>query len=236
MNFLQDRKVQNLIDLPPGYTPVKWRWVYVIKSNYYNSLPWQRSFPYIFFSCYVSLPGILLLCLPSLPSHPGTPYIHCMCPLTPMPFLVLLLDREYPFSSFLVMDAYFYSQFSHTNYVFLLLIHPSITFHDFLPFTQQNILPCSAMFFHLLSRPTSEYISPSTCTHSSLLIYAIYVLLFPCLVSPKSPRPNLPLSLVASELTKLLITFISPELVKLLITSTSLHSTFEGLLLIYLNH
>ena len=33
MNSLQDRKVWNLVDLPPGRTPVKGRWVYVVKSD-----------------------------------------------------------------------------------------------------------------------------------------------------------------------------------------------------------
>ena len=127
-------------------------------ANCYNSLPWQCSFPCIFFLCYISLPRILLLCLPFLSSHPGAPHVHYMHPLTPMLFLVILLDRGYPFSYFLVMGTYFYSQFSHTNYMSLLLIHSSLTFHDFLSFTQQNILHCSTTFLHLLSRPTLEYI------------------------------------------------------------------------------
>ena len=33
MDSLQDRKVWDLVDLPPGRTPVKGRWVYVVKSN-----------------------------------------------------------------------------------------------------------------------------------------------------------------------------------------------------------
>ena len=33
MDSLQDRKVWDLVDLPPGCTPVKGRWVYVVKSD-----------------------------------------------------------------------------------------------------------------------------------------------------------------------------------------------------------
>ena len=33
MNSLQDRKVWDLVDLSPGRTPVKGRWIYVIKSD-----------------------------------------------------------------------------------------------------------------------------------------------------------------------------------------------------------
>ena len=33
MDSLQDRKVWDLVDLPPGHTPVKGRWVYVVKSD-----------------------------------------------------------------------------------------------------------------------------------------------------------------------------------------------------------
>ena len=33
MDSLQDRKVWNLVNLPPGCTPVKGRWVYVVKSD-----------------------------------------------------------------------------------------------------------------------------------------------------------------------------------------------------------
>ena len=33
MDSLQDRKVWDLVDLPPGRTPVKGRWVYVVKSD-----------------------------------------------------------------------------------------------------------------------------------------------------------------------------------------------------------
>ena len=33
MDSLQDRKVWDLVNLPPGHTPVKGRWVYVVKSN-----------------------------------------------------------------------------------------------------------------------------------------------------------------------------------------------------------
>ena len=33
MDSLQDRKVWDLVDLPPGRTPVKGRWVYVLKCN-----------------------------------------------------------------------------------------------------------------------------------------------------------------------------------------------------------
>ena len=33
MDSLQDRKVWDLVNLPPGWTPVKGRWVYVVKSN-----------------------------------------------------------------------------------------------------------------------------------------------------------------------------------------------------------
>ena len=33
MDSLQDRKIWDLIDLPPGRTPVKGRWVYVVKSD-----------------------------------------------------------------------------------------------------------------------------------------------------------------------------------------------------------
>ena len=33
MDFLQDRKVWDLVDLPPDCTPVKGRWVYVVKSD-----------------------------------------------------------------------------------------------------------------------------------------------------------------------------------------------------------
>ena len=36
-------------------------------------------------------------------------------------------------SLFLVMDAYFSSQFSHISYILLLLLFPSLIFHDFLP-------------------------------------------------------------------------------------------------------
>ena len=102
-------------------------------ENCYDPLPGQHSFSYIFISCYIFLPGILLLCLSSLPSYPRAPHIYCMCPLTPMPFLVLLSDRGYPFSFFSVMDAYSSSQCSHIDYVFLLLIYPSLMFHDFSP-------------------------------------------------------------------------------------------------------
>ena len=72
----------------------------ITMSMCYDSLPWQHSFPCIFFSCHISLPGIPLLCLSSLSSYPGTPHVHCMRPLTPMPFIVLLLDRGYPFFPF----------------------------------------------------------------------------------------------------------------------------------------
>ena len=33
MDSLQDRKVWDLVDLPPGRTPIKGRWVYVVKSD-----------------------------------------------------------------------------------------------------------------------------------------------------------------------------------------------------------
>ena len=33
MDSLQDRKVWDLVGLPPGCTPVKGRWVYVVKSD-----------------------------------------------------------------------------------------------------------------------------------------------------------------------------------------------------------
>ena len=33
MDSLQDGKVWNLVNLPPGCTPVKGRWVYVVKSD-----------------------------------------------------------------------------------------------------------------------------------------------------------------------------------------------------------
>ena len=56
---------------------------------------WIALFPYLFFSCYVSFPGIPLLHLPSLSSYPGTPHIHRTRPLTPTPFLALLPDRGY---------------------------------------------------------------------------------------------------------------------------------------------
>ena len=70
-------------------------------TGYYNSLPWQHSFPYIFFLCHIPLPRIPLLCLSSLSSYPGTPHVHRMCPLTPTLFFVLLLDRGYPFLPFI---------------------------------------------------------------------------------------------------------------------------------------
>ena len=56
-----------------------------------------------------------------------------MRPLTPMLFLALLLDREYPYAyRFLVMDTYSSSRFSRIGCVPLLLILFSMTFHDIL--------------------------------------------------------------------------------------------------------
>ena len=69
--------------------------MYTLHASCYDSLPGQRSFPYFFFSCHISLPGIPFLHLSSLSSYLGTSHIHCTCPLTPMLFLVLLPDREY---------------------------------------------------------------------------------------------------------------------------------------------
>ena len=109
------------------------------------------------------------------------------------------------------MDAYSSSQFSHIDYMFLLLIFPSLMFHDFPP---------------LLSRSIPEYISPCTCTYSLLLICAIYTSYFPGLES-LALRPNLPSPLVH---------LVAPELAKLLITSISLHPTLKDSLLIYLDH
>ena len=106
------------------------------------------------------------------------------------------------------------------------LTHPlfyDIPWHSIL--TRQNVLPSSAMFFHLLSRSLLEYISPHTCTYSVLLICAIHASYLPCLESLAS-RPNLPSPLVH---------LVTPELTKLLIISTSLCPTLKGSLLLYLN-
>ena len=108
------------------------------------------------------------------------------------------------------MDTYSSSWFSHIDYMFLLLIFPSLTFHDLLP---------------LLSRSIPEYISPHTCTYSPLLICTIHASYLPCLESLAS-GPNLPLPLVH---------FVTPELAKLLITSISLHSTLKDSVLVYLD-
>ena len=99
----------------------------------YDSLLGLHSFPHFILSCHISFPRVPFLCLSSLSSYPGTPYIHCTRPLTPTPFLALLLDREYPYAyHFLVMDTYSSSQFSRIGCILLLLILFSITFHDIL--------------------------------------------------------------------------------------------------------
>ena len=140
---------------------------------------------------------------------------------------------------FLVMDDYSSSQFSCIGCVLLLLILFSMIFHDVLfllsrmfylvlpcsVLTQQNILPCSAMFFRLLSRSLLEYISPCTCTYSVLLICTIHVLHLFCLES-LAPRPNPPSPSVH---------LVAPELAKLLIISISLHPTLKDSLLFYLS-
>ena len=53
----------------------------------------QTNTIHFFLLCHISFPGVPFLCLPSLSSYPGTPHIHRTCPLTPMPFLILLPDR-----------------------------------------------------------------------------------------------------------------------------------------------
>ena len=67
--------------------------MYTLHASCYDSLPGQHSFPYFFFSCHISLLRVPFLHLSSLSSYLGTSHIHCMRPLTPTPFLVLLLDR-----------------------------------------------------------------------------------------------------------------------------------------------
>ena len=62
----------------------------------YDSLLRLCSFPHLILLCHISFPGVPFLCLSSLSSYPGTPYIHHTRPLTPMPFLALLPDRGYP--------------------------------------------------------------------------------------------------------------------------------------------
>ena len=100
----------------------------------YDSLLGLHSFPHLVLSCHVSFPRVPFLCLSSLSSYPGTPYIHCTRPLTPTPFLALLPDRGYSFAyHFLVMDTYSSSWFSRISCVPLLLILFSMTFHD-IPF------------------------------------------------------------------------------------------------------
>ena len=90
--------------------------------------------------------------------------------------------------------------------------------------TQWNILLSFVMFSHLLSRSSLEYISPHTCTYSTLLICAIHASHLFCLES-LAPRPNLPLPSVH---------LVAPELAKLLIISTSLYPTLKDSLLFYL--
>ena len=125
-----------------------------------------------------------------------------------------------------VMDYYFSSQFSHINYVF----HLILILFSYIPWlsilTQQNFPHPSLMFFCLLSRSLPEYISPHTCTYPTLLICAIYGLYLPSLES-LVPRPNLPLPLVL---------LVASELTKLLITSISLRPTLKGSFLVYLDH
>ena len=58
--------------------------------------------------------------------------------------------------------------------------------------TQRNILLSSVMFFRLLSRSPLEYISPHTCTYSTLLICAIHASHLLSL----APRPDPPSPLV----------------------------------------
>ena len=75
-----------------------------------------------------SLMPIITIFLSWDPSHspyaPSNPYtIHCITTRQGIFFLSLLL----------VMDAYSSSQFSHIHYIFLLLISPSLMFHDLLP-------------------------------------------------------------------------------------------------------
>ena len=71
------------------------------RGKCYNSLPKECSFPHLFFSCYISFPGVPFLYLPSLSSYPRTPHIHRTCSLTPTLFLALLLDRGYSLLSLL---------------------------------------------------------------------------------------------------------------------------------------
>ena len=110
---------------------------------------------------------------------------------------------------FLVMDDYSSSRFSCIGCVLLLLILLSMIFHDIL---------------FLLSRSLLEYISPHTCTYSTLLICAIHTSHLFCFKS-LAPRPNPPLPSVH---------LVAPELAKLLIISTSLHPTLKDSLLFYL--
>ena len=194
--------------------------------EYYDSLLGLCSFPHLVLLCYISFPGVPFLCLPSLSPYSGTPYIHCMHPLTPTPFLALLPDRGIPFAyCFLVMDTYSFSWFSHIGCILLLLILFSMTFNDIL-FLLSGMFylvpPCS--FAYSADLFWSIYVSPCTCTYSVLLICTIHTSHLFCLES-LAPRPNPPLPLV---------NLVTPELTKLLIISTSLCPTLKDSLLFYL--
>ena len=97
------------------------------------------------FSSWAALFSLFLLFVPHLPSWGLflTPIItiflswdlsHSLyTPSNPYAVPCIIAGQGIFFASlFLVMDTYFSSRFSHISYVLLLLIFPSLIFHDFL--------------------------------------------------------------------------------------------------------
>ena len=99
------------------------------------------------------------------PYTPSNPYaIPCITTRQGISFCLLLLSDGHLLLQ-PILSYWLHTPFTHS---FLY----DIPWHSVL--TQWNVLPCSAMFFHLLSRSLLEYISP--CTYSVLLICAIHTL------------------------------------------------------------
>ena len=150
----------------------------------------QSPFPMLIITIFLSWD---LLHSPYAPSNPYT--VPCITTGQRISFCLSLLSDGH----LLLQPILLYRLYTPLTHSFLY----DIPWHSVL--TQRNVLPCSAMFFRLLSRSLLKYISPRTCTYSVLLICAIHVSHLFCLESP-ALRSNQPLPLVhlvAPELAKL---------------------------------
>ena len=121
--------------LPQGYYLLQFSSLTVLFSLYLLFMPHLPSWGPSLTSIITIFLSWDLSCSMYVPSNSYT--VHCITTGQGISFLSLLL----------VMDTYSSSRFSHINYVFLLLIFPSLMFHDLLPLLSRTFYLVPYCFF-----------------------------------------------------------------------------------------